>query len=89
MISTFDAGIAELKADLAGRFDSHDDAAIIRSMPGLGTILGARLLAELGDDPERYSSARARRNIAHHPRFGQVESGSRPNRSQPSTRRRL
>jgi hypothetical protein len=31
---------------------------------GLGVILGARVLAEFGDDPHRYSGARARKNYA-------------------------
>jgi hypothetical protein len=34
------------------------------SQPGLGVILGARVLAEFGDDPHRYADARARRNYA-------------------------
>jgi hypothetical protein len=35
-----------------------------RSLPGLGTVLGARVLAEFGDDRTRYVDARARRNYA-------------------------
>ena len=34
------------------------------SQPGLGPILGARVLAEFGDDPDRYASAKARKNYA-------------------------
>ncbi|MCP4961176.1 MAG: IS110 family transposase, partial [Actinomycetia bacterium] len=64
VIAAFGTEIANLEAELTERFDIHDDAPIIRSIPGLGTILGARLLAEFGDDPERYSSASARRNYA-------------------------
>jgi transposase len=37
---------------------------IYRSQPGLGTILGARVLAEFGDDPDRYADAKARRNYS-------------------------
>ena len=33
-------------------------------MPGLGVVLGARVLGEFGDDPERYESAKSRRNYA-------------------------
>ncbi|MCX4515988.1 transposase [Streptomyces sp. NBC_01619] len=33
-------------------------------MPGIGEITGARVLAEFGDDPTRYSSAKARKNYA-------------------------
>ena len=32
-------------------FGQHPDAEIYRSQPGLGDILGARVLAEFGDDP--------------------------------------
>lgn len=32
--------------------------------PGLGTVLGARVLAEFGDDKDRYENAKARRNYA-------------------------
>jgi hypothetical protein len=42
----------------------HPDAKILRSLPGLGTVLGARVLAEFGDDRTRYVDARARRNYA-------------------------
>ena len=33
-------------------------------MAGLGVVLGARVLGEFGDDPERYESAKSRRNYA-------------------------
>ncbi|EQD65830.1 transposase IS116/IS110/IS902 family protein, partial [mine drainage metagenome] len=33
-------------------------------MPGLGPILGARVLGEFGDDPNRYQDARSRKNYA-------------------------
>ena len=36
----------------------------MRSQPGLGPVLAARVLAEFGDDPHRYADARARRNYA-------------------------
>ncbi len=44
--------IAELERALAERFDDHPDAEILRSLPGLGLVLGARVLGEFGDDPE-------------------------------------
>ena len=34
------------------------------SLPGLGVVLGARVLAEFGDDTTRYPDARARKNYA-------------------------
>ena len=45
-------------------FGRHPDAEIYLSQPGLGPILGARVLAEFGDDPHRYADARARKNYA-------------------------
>lgn len=56
--------IAGLEAQLTEDFESHPDAEIIRSLPGLGTILGARVLGEFGDDPNRYADSKARRNYA-------------------------
>jgi len=56
--------IARLEAQLAEHFDQHPDAKIVRSLPGLGTILGARVLAEFGDDPNRYVDAKSRKNYA-------------------------
>ena len=56
--------IARLETDLASSFNQHPDTGIYRSLPGLGVILGARVLAEFGDDPERYNSAKSRRNYA-------------------------
>ena len=45
-------------------FGQHPDAEIYRSQPGLGVILGARVLAEFGDDPDRYADAKARKNYS-------------------------
>jgi transposase len=56
--------IARLEVDLAGRFDQHPDAKIIRSLAGVGMIIGARVLAEFGDDPNRYADAKSRKNYA-------------------------
>jgi hypothetical protein len=56
--------IANLEAELAERFEQHPDAKIIRSLPGLGMILGARVLGEFGDDPNRYADAKSRKNYA-------------------------
>ena len=58
------AQIAALEAELANRFDEHPAAKVIRSLPGLGMVLGARVLAEFGDDPNRYVDAKSRKNYA-------------------------
>lgn len=39
-------------------FPQHPDAEIILSFPGLGTQLGARVLAEIGDDRALFADAR-------------------------------
>ena len=56
--------ITELEAQLATHFETHPDADIYLSLPGLGVILGARVLGEFGDDPNRYSTAKSRKNYA-------------------------
>ena len=56
--------IAELEAELATHFEAHPDADIYRSQPGLGDVLGARVLGEFGDDPNRYTTAKSRKNYA-------------------------
>jgi hypothetical protein len=45
-------------------FGRHPDVEIYLSQPGLGMILGARVLAEFGDDPDRYADARGRKNYS-------------------------
>jgi transposase len=56
--------IEALEGELVAHFDRHPAAEILRSQPGLGAILAARVLAEFGDDPTRYADAKARRNYA-------------------------
>ena len=58
------AQIARLETELAEHFEMHPDAKIIRSLPGQGMIHGARVLAEFGDDPNRYANAKSRKNYA-------------------------
>lgn len=64
VIAAHNQQITELEAVLAEDFDQHPDARILRSLPGLGVVTGARVLGEFGDDPGRYDSAKARRNYA-------------------------
>lgn len=58
------AQITALETELSNRFEEHPAAKVIRSLPGLGMILGARVLAEFGDDPNRYVDAKSRKNYA-------------------------
>jgi transposase len=56
--------VAALEQQLAARFAAHPDAAILRSQPGLGVVLGARVLGEFGDAPHRYATAKGRKAFA-------------------------
>ncbi|MEV6869110.1 IS110 family transposase [Streptosporangium subroseum] len=53
-----------MEEQVQAHFVAHPDAEIYLSQPGLGKILGARVLAEFGDDLQRYVSAKARKNYA-------------------------
>jgi hypothetical protein len=64
LIAQLNTQIAELQAVVAEGFGRHPDADIVTSQPGLGPILGARVLAEFGDDHDRYADAKARKNYA-------------------------
>lgn len=64
VIGVFNTQIAALEAELVDHFDEHPDAETYRSLPGLGDVLGARVLAEFGDDPNRYHDAKSRKNYA-------------------------
>jgi transposase len=64
VIRELNAQIAALEAELTGTFEQHADARILESLPGLGPVLGARTLAEFGDDPARYRDAKARKAYA-------------------------
>jgi transposase len=63
-ISAMTTAIAGLEAEMDRTLDQHSDAIIYRSQPGLGTILAARILAEFGDDLDRWPDALSRRAYA-------------------------
>jgi len=64
IVRTMTAQIDQMGTELASLFEQHPDAKIIRSLPGLGLVLGARALGEFGDEPNRYVDAKARKNYA-------------------------
>lgn len=64
VLVTLNLQIERLGAVVAEHFGRHRDAEIYASLPGLGVILGARILGEFGDDPDRYRDAKARKNYA-------------------------
>jgi len=64
LIATLNAQVEALGQVVALHFGQHPAAEILTSLPGLGTVLGARLLGEFGDDPARYVDAKARKAYA-------------------------
>ena len=64
VISTLNRQLEQVTQQLQRHFELHPDAEIVRSLPGLGVILGARVVAEFGDDPNRYGHPKARKNYA-------------------------
>ena len=64
MLGCLNGQVVALEEQLAGRLATHPDAVIVRSQPGLGVVLGARVLAEFGDDPARYATAKGRKAFA-------------------------
>jgi hypothetical protein len=64
VITTLNEQVKALQGQVEADFGRHPDAEVYRSQPGLGAILGARVLGEFGDDPHRYADGKARRNYA-------------------------
>ena len=64
VLATLDEQVKILEKQVDAHFGRHPDAEIILSQPGLGPLLGARVLAEFGDAPGRYADAKARKNYA-------------------------
>ena len=64
VLITLNEQVKTLQGQVEAYFGQHPDAEILLSQPGLGPVLGARVLAESGDDPARYASAKARKNYA-------------------------
>jgi transposase/transposase IS116/IS110/IS902 family protein len=64
LIATLNGEIDQLGQVVAEHFGRHRDAERYLSLPGLGVVLGARILAEFGDDPQRFADAKARKNYA-------------------------
>ncbi|MGV9671126.1 IS110 family transposase [Gordonia sp. NPDC003504] len=56
--------VTVLERELTAAFSEHPQAPIFASVPGIGDILGARLLAEIGDDPNRFTSPSGLRSFA-------------------------
>ena len=64
VIAELNRQIDLLAEAVEAHFGRHPDAEIILSQPGLGMVLGARVLGEFGDAPARYADAKARKNYS-------------------------
>jgi transposase len=64
VLITLNEQIRRLEAQVEAHFLQHPDAEIYLSQPGIETVNGARVLAEFGDAPGRYATAKARKNYA-------------------------
>jgi transposase len=64
ILTTLNTEITTMEGQVEANFGQHPDAEIYLSQPGLGVVLGARVLAEFGDDKTRYADAKARKNYA-------------------------
>jgi len=64
VIKQLNLQIATLEQELAASFEKHPDAEIYLSLPGLGVVLGARAMAEFGDDQTRFLHPKARKSYA-------------------------
>ena len=53
-----------MEIEVKAHFGRHPDAEIYLSLPSMGPITGARVLAEFGDAPQRYADAKSRKNYA-------------------------
>jgi len=63
-VVTMRAAADELEKALACEFDQHPQSDLLRSVPGLGAVLAARILAEIGDDPARFDNPQSLRAYA-------------------------
>ncbi len=64
VIESMEAAIVNLETAMTTEFDQHRSAGLLRGAPGLGPILAARVLGEVGDDPSRFTTADGLRAFA-------------------------
>jgi transposase len=64
ILTVLGSEITIMEEQVEAYFGQHPDADVYLSQPGLGVVLGARVLAEFGDDTNRYADAKARKNYA-------------------------
>jgi Transposase/Transposase IS116/IS110/IS902 family len=64
ILTTLNTQVKIMEKQVEAHFGQHPDVEIYRSQPRLGQLLGARVLAEFGDDTSRYADAKSRKNYA-------------------------
>lgn len=64
VLTVLNTQVETLQGQVETHFGQHPAAEIIASQPGLGPVLGAWVLAEFGDNPDRYATAKTRKNYA-------------------------
>ena len=64
VLAALNRQLEQVGEQLQRHFELHPDAEIVRRLPGLGLILGARVVGEFGDDPTRYGNPKARKHYA-------------------------
>jgi len=91
VLGTLNEQVKAMQGQVEAHFGQHPDAEIILSQPGLGAILGARVLAEFGDAAlrRRQVPQELRRHGTDHPPVRKIEDRTRPVRAQRPPRRRL
>src|SRR4051812_10752422 len=89
IIDAMQDSIAELEAAMTAEFDQHPSAELFRGVPGLGPVLAARVLAEIGDDPARFATADGLRAFAGTAPITRASGRSRVVRSRHVKNKRL
>lgn len=64
IIVMMQASVEALELALGEAFAAMPAARIVEDVPGLGIVLGARILAEISDDPTRFLTASGLRSFA-------------------------
>lgn len=64
IVAAMHTAVDALEKELGEVFDTHPMAPLLRSVPGLGTVLSGRILAEIGDDAERFTTPAGLRAFA-------------------------
>ena len=64
ILTVLNTQVKTMEEQVGESFGQHPDAKVYLSQPGLAAVLSARVLAEFGDDKNRYADAKARKNYA-------------------------